>query len=736
MAGQAPTGRLRRVIIRSVAVVIVGGAILAALLYHASTVDARPPQVDRFMLTQHLASDANVALTNASLEIVFSEPVDHAAAEAAFSIAPAVPGTFSWSGTTMVFTPARRLPLESSFSVSLAPGITDLAGNRMGAGGPFGFRTVGSPSVVATDPAASATDVALDSTIQITFSTLMDTASVQQALELTPSTDVDLRWSGERLTIVPRGGLQPGARYTVAIGTGATDLTGAVLASPLGFSFSTVASALQVTALVPQDTSQGIAVTTPVAVILDRPVDAGSLSGRMLTIEPAVAGSLAVTPLEGASGMTDAAPRILRFTPSGPLPANTTFTVTLSPGLRGTDGSQLAAPLEWTFTTGAPSTSLGNQITYLSARSGVTNLWAMNPDGSNQHQVSAELSPVTSYAVAPDGSTYVVGDGARLVEERADGSARRVLTEAGTIEFDPSYSPDGSRIVFGRADAATGAGLGLWTRPSSGGVPQQVALPSAAGSPSVPAAGSGSAPVVPAPLLRAPSYSPDGSRLAFIDTGGTVDILDLADGSLTTAAFHAVARPAWLPSSDGVLVSGLAAVTVASPWAGGILAPGIPAPPFTPTGLRLTAADRAEVQTVELDVGLATVRSTQLGVGATFPVVAAGGRVAYIVLGGLTVDAGRVWSAASMQDDSRQVALDEPAPATSVSFAPQPDTLVVALSPIVASEGFGPSPGTAPTPTPTLGPGSPTVAGIWLVDVGTGAARQLTSDGWLPQWLP
>ena len=125
--------------------------------------------------------------------------------------------------------------------------------------------------------------------------------------------------------------------------------------------------------------------------------------------------------------------------------------------------------MTWSFTTGAPQTTLSNQIAFLSERGGVANLWAMNPDGTAPRQLSTELTPILDYAVAPDGSSFVVGDGRRLVFALASGADRRVLTEDGFVEFDPTYSPNGQRIAFGRADAATGDGLGLWERTVDGG---------------------------------------------------------------------------------------------------------------------------------------------------------------------------------------------------------------------------------------------------------------------------
>lgn len=64
---------------------------------------------------------SNVAL-NSTVGFTFDQPVDHASAQAHFSISPTVAGTFSWSGQTMSFHPS-GLGYQTAYTASLTPGI-------------------------------------------------------------------------------------------------------------------------------------------------------------------------------------------------------------------------------------------------------------------------------------------------------------------------------------------------------------------------------------------------------------------------------------------------------------------------------------------------------------------------------------------------------------------------------------------------------------------------------------
>lgn len=687
------------------AVIGLGLAVLVAILYYASTVDGRPPAVLHISLTQHLTGSPDQALTTSSIEVDFTEPVARATAESSFAISPAVTGSFSWSSASLTFTPATRLPLRTRFEVSVGPGVRDVVGNASTTSStPFSFTTVGNPSVVGADPAESATEVSLDSPIVVTFSTLMDTASVEQSLTLAPASDVRLLWARERLTIVPKLPLEPDRRYTLTIGSGALDQAGTPLAAPFTLTFHTVPSSLRADALVPSDGLAGASVDGPIAIVFDRALDPASVHDDLLSITPSVAGSLDAIVAPGAAGLLDPARRVLRFQPSGPLDPNTTYQVTLRPGLLAADGAGLPSGLTWSFTTGAPASTLSNQVVFISDRSGIANLWAMNPDGTNQRQLSAELSPVTDYALAPDGRAFVVGDGAVLVWQRTDGSTRRLLTEAGAVEFDPAFSPDGGTLVFGRADPVLGSGLGLWMRDGDGSHPRQVELragPSPAPSPS---------PATPAPLLRAPRIAPNGTALAFVDASGTVSILDLASGVVSTAPFLAASEPIWLADSSGILVTGFATGS----GAGLRYAPNLPVPRLDPASSGLDTTQLGALRVVALDRGSRTVFSTALGRGAARPTIDASGRVAYLKLS-TSAEAGSPWFAAAADAGGRQVVPDPAVLASSVSFTPEPDLIVVSRTPANGHAGDG---------------------GIWLVSLLDGSAQQLSADGSLPRWLP
>jgi hypothetical protein len=685
---------VRAVVLRSVAVIGLGVLILGGVLYVASTVDGRAPEVAAITVTLPLPDDASRALITTSIEVEFSEPVEQASAAEALSIEPSVDGGISWSGSTMIFTPSNPLELATSYRVSVGGGIRDLAGNRMTrAAEPFVFETSGPPTVRLAQPKDGADDVGLAASITITFSSPMDTASVEAALMLRPAFAHELRWDGEVLEIIPVEPFEADQDYRLAIGDEAKDVAGVGLAAPLSLSFRTIAPGLETTLLIPADGTDGIAPTTSVAVVFDAPIDPSSVSADALSMVPDVAGTLALVDPTGEEPAEPADATVLRFSPSGPLPASTTFEVVLDSEVTNLDAGGLAAPIRWSFTTGPTLATLSNQIAFLSDRSGIGNLWVMNPDGSAARQVSSELTPVLDYAVAPDGTSFVVGDGRRLVLADASGADRQVLTPDGMLEFDPTYSPDGQRVAFARADAETADGLGLWERLVDGGTTDRIEIEADTGA-STPVP-SGSAGDEAVQWLRAPRYAPDGSAIAFIEVTGSIGILERETDAVRRVAYQVMAPPAWLPDGEAVLLTGQSADTAS------------PGPTFDAPIAPLEPSGGSEIAI--LDRSGASFLDSGLGTSAAVAAIAADGRVAYVRADGelwIADDPAHAGSPAPGLEDERIEA---------ASFAPGEEAMVV-----VVSDGQA---------------GASRVR-IERLMLPSGDRSILSNEGRMPRWLP
>lgn len=63
-----------------------------------------------------------------SIHITFDQSIDQTSAQNNFSITPYIPGTFSWQGSTMIFTPTQNLSYSTTYTYTLASGIRAIYG--------------------------------------------------------------------------------------------------------------------------------------------------------------------------------------------------------------------------------------------------------------------------------------------------------------------------------------------------------------------------------------------------------------------------------------------------------------------------------------------------------------------------------------------------------------------------------------------------------------------------------
>jgi TolB protein len=119
----------------------------------------------------------------------------------------------------------------------------------------------------------------------------------------------------------------------------------------------------------------------------------------------------------------------------------------------------------------------GEQIAYASTRSGSTQIWVMNADGSDQRQLTFGLGADYPDANVPswsfDGSLIAFWSGferryGEIWVIEPDGSNPRQVTETADPRNsdDPHWSPDGSTIVYGQG---LGGDRAMWVVPVEGG---------------------------------------------------------------------------------------------------------------------------------------------------------------------------------------------------------------------------------------------------------------------------
>jgi hypothetical protein len=127
----------------------------------------------------------NVPL-HAPVVVDFNDAIDTNRARGAFRIAPAVAGQLSPSSDRrrMIFTPQTDLAPQVVYSVTMDTSLRSANGARIATAYAFSFGTA-SFGVAQTTPSTGATNVSRFTTINVTFSGRIDTATVRSAFVMT-----------------------------------------------------------------------------------------------------------------------------------------------------------------------------------------------------------------------------------------------------------------------------------------------------------------------------------------------------------------------------------------------------------------------------------------------------------------------------------------------------------------------------------------------------------------------
>ena len=142
--------------------------------------DTTPPGVSA---TNPADGALNVS-PNASLSVTFSEPVSRSTITFMLSAGGVdVPFTMTYSGTTAIFTPSTGLAYGTQYTAVVKAGAADLAGNAMPSDYGWTFTTGAQPdttppSVISNTPGIGATDVSVNTSLNVTFSEAVDQSTI------------------------------------------------------------------------------------------------------------------------------------------------------------------------------------------------------------------------------------------------------------------------------------------------------------------------------------------------------------------------------------------------------------------------------------------------------------------------------------------------------------------------------------------------------------------------------
>ena len=322
---------------------------------------------------------------NQKIAATFSEPMDPLTITTATLTleegATPVTGTVSYTGVTATFNPSSALAPNTTYTAKMTTEARDLAGNPLASDFVWSFTTGATPDTTA--PAVSFTvpplavnfagvtaalapalaapsvgivanagiGVPISGNVAATFSEAMDpltittvTFTLKQGITAVAGT---VSYAGVTATFTPTSFLAPLTVYTATITTGATSLTGNTLAADFSWIFTTGVTPDTtrpvVSSTVPAGAVTGVAVNQKIAAAFSKAMDPLTVSTANFTLKH---GTTAVAGLVSYAGVT------ATFIPGSALAPLTTYTATISTGVRDLPGNAPATDFSWSFSTG------------------------------------------------------------------------------------------------------------------------------------------------------------------------------------------------------------------------------------------------------------------------------------------------------------------------------------------------------------------------------------------------
>lgn len=196
------------------------------------------------------------------------------------------------------------------------------------------------PFIASVFPADDAIDVPLGSSIRVTFTRPMDTATITPRKFYFDGDDMySLSRDSLKATICVSGGLKRCAEYHVVVDSGIADTAGNIMMTPYSFSFGTESGTPLISSVSPTNGQTDVPLDADITVSFNRDMDIATLNASTVLLSGGIGGGITYSE------------RRLVFTPNNSLESYQTYTVTLKGTIADSAGAMLGQDFSWTFTT-------------------------------------------------------------------------------------------------------------------------------------------------------------------------------------------------------------------------------------------------------------------------------------------------------------------------------------------------------------------------------------------------
>ena len=345
---------------------------------------------------------------NTKISVIFSDPMDPATITTATVTlkqgATAIAGSVSYWGVTAVFAPAANLQANTEYTATITTGAKDKTGHALTADYVWNFSTgasqdVTAPTVSDASPATSATGVPVNRKVAISFSEMMDPATITASsffLKATaggatvPGTVVSV---GTSATFTPATPLSANTNYTATITNGVKDLSGNPMAANFVFTFMTGGAGDTIPPVVsfttPLHGATSVAINANINATFSEPMD--PLTTTVTNFKMTSPGLIPFT-TSSVAGTISYHGSTATFIPAGALAANTVYTASMTTGAKDLAGNAMATDYVWNFTTSVDTDVTAPTVTGTINSSGATNVAVNTRAGAT---FSKAMDPLT-----------------------------------------------------------------------------------------------------------------------------------------------------------------------------------------------------------------------------------------------------------------------------------------------------------------------------------------------------